>query len=311
MKPPYALVRAAQSPLATSAVPRRPSAAGTGRSALAAGAVIFAALAVTPRPACATTPADSLADPWQDLISPDRPGAATPPTVVNRGELQLETALEGERQRPEGSPTSSVADVPLLVRVGLGHALELRFESNTLSFERAGSNDGIHHGFADLSLEAKWCPVAGSGALPAMALMPVLSLPSGSAEFSAGGTEGTLNGLLGWTLRSGATITADADVARLLDDSGSRFTQLGSAAAIEAPLRRDLAVSADVFATEPLVDGADAVWSADAALEFYPDPGTQLDLIVTRTFNASANSTGVQLGFSRRWRPRRPAATPR
>lgn len=242
------------------------------------------------------------ADPWQDLISPDRPGAANPPTVVGRGVFQLETAFESLTAHPPAAASATTLDLPTLLRLGLGHALELRLESETLSRTRTNS------GFADVSVEAKWCPIGGSGDAPlALAFLPSVTLPSGSGGFSAGKTQASVAALGGWTLASGVSFNLGLGASRVVDETGDGYqTQLDSQVAVGVPLVRDWAVSADGFVTDPLASGAIPAWGADAGVEFYPSPDLQLDLSVSHTFTDPFASTSFQIGVS--WR--RPAHPP-
>jgi len=242
------------------------------------------------------------ADPWQDTISPDRPGAATPPTVLDRGTFQIETSIESASAQASGVPTVTTLDVPTLLRFGVGHALEFRLESNTLSHQASGV-PGAPTGFADVSLEAKWSLIHDSAGLtPALALLPAVSIPSGSADFSAGKAQPGVGALLGWTLRSGTSLNLGAGATRVVDDAGDTAWQLGWEGAVGIPLQRHWAVSSDVFVTDPLEQGSSVEWGADAGVEFYPHPDTQLDVIASHTFGDPADATSVQIGFSRRWR---------
>jgi len=246
---------------------------------------------------------EGAADPWQDVISPDRPGAANPPTVVGRGVFQLESAFESLTAHPPSAASATTLDLPTTLRFGLGHALELRLESETLSRTRTNS------GFADVSVEAKWCPIGGSGDAPlAVALLPSLSLPSGTGGFSAGKTQASMAALGGWTLSSGTSFNLGVDESKVVDETGEGYQwQLGSQVAVGIPLRRDWAVSADGFVTDSQTGGATAAWGADAAVEFYPSPDVQLDLGVSQTFTDPFASTSFQLGVS--WRRRSPRAS--
>lgn len=245
----------------------------------------------------AVTPAWS-AEPAQDMISPDRPGAATPPSVMDRGVFQLETAFEWQKARPSDAADVTTEDFPTLLRLGVVRGLEVRLESNMVSLEQAVT------GFADMSVEAKWLVLdRDKGAVPSVALLPAVSIPTGSSDFTAGKVQAGLSGLFGWTLPSGTSLTLDADIARVVESSDSPYEwQLSSEAAFQIPLRRNWAVSGDGFVSEPLVSGSSAPWGVDAGVEFYPNPNTQLDLTAIQTYTEPGTATAVQIGYSRRIR---------
>jgi hypothetical protein len=154
-----------------------------------------------------------------------------------------------------------------------------------------------------VSVEAKWLvhPATG-GALPAIAVLPSLSLPMGSPEFSAGHTQFTLSGLFDWSLPGGTSLSLNGDGSRPLDDAGgSDSWTLSSEAGLGVPLQRHWAVSGDVFVSDAQASGATAEWAADAGVEFFPNPSTQLDFIVVHTLSAPDRASGAQLGYSHRW----------
>ena len=264
-----------------------------GRSArrwVGAFAVLVAVLAP---PSRAAEPVD----PWQSPIAPDRPGAATSPSVLDRGVFQIETAFESQTVRPVDAPDARTEDFPTLLRLGVGHRVELRLESNTVSVAEAVT------GLADMSIEAKWLALdQPNGAVPSVGFMPAVSLPTGSSQFTAGKVQASLAGLFEWTLHSGTSLTLDANASHAVEESDAPYEwQLGSQAAFQIPLRREWAVGGDAFVTAPLVDGSSAPWGLDAGVEYYPNPETQLDVTLIQTMTEPGTTTAVQLGFSRRF----------
>src|SRR5262249_5586566 len=144
---------------------------------------------------------DPQIDPWQNMISPDRPGAATPPSVLDRYGFQIETSFEWQTARPSDAPAVTTEDFPTLLRFGLGCKVETRVESNMVSLEQAVT------GFTDMSLEAKWLAFdRPAGAVPSVAFLPAVSLPTGSSDFTAGKVQAGLSGLFGWAFPSGTSL---------------------------------------------------------------------------------------------------------
>jgi len=126
-------------------------------------------------------------------------------------------------------------------------------------------------------------------------------LPSGSSDFTAGKVQAGLAGLLGWTLQSGTQLSLDAGVSRVVESTDSPYVwQIASQTAFQIPLRREWAVSGDLFVSAPLVSGSATPWGLDAGVEYYPNPVTQIDLAVVQTFAEPGTATAAQLGFSRR-----------
>lgn len=119
-------------------------------------------------------------------ISADRPGFATPPGVLGRGVAQV-----------EGGFTFSVsADGPLrqntftfgspLLRVGVGGPVELRVAGDGFL---SRSDEGVSHftttGWSDLSVGAKVAVLHEGRILPAISLLPSISIPAGYKEFTS------------------------------------------------------------------------------------------------------------------------------
>lgn len=207
--------------------------------------VLLACAALIAAPAQGADTTKPPPDPWQNLISPDRPGAATPPSVMDRGVFQLETSLESQTARLLNTPDVTTLDFPTLARYGVGHGLEFRLEAG-------------------------------------------------------------ISGLLGWALRDGTTLALDTDMSRVVQSSGGPYVwQLGSQGAFEIPVRRNWAFSGDVFVSSFLQNDSTTPWGADAGVEYYPNPDTQLDLVAIHTFTEPGTATSVQLGLSRRIGARR------
>jgi len=277
---------------------------------LAGGVVVCAVLAgvmASATPARCIGSDEPSPDPWQDLISPDRPGAATPPSVMDRGVFQIETCFETQNARPPDAPALRTDDFPTLVRYGIGHGLEIRMESNTVSHAQAVT------GFADMSVEAKWLARdRPPGRAPSVGFLPSVSFPSGSSDFSAGKVQAGVTGLLGWTLPSGTSLALDVGLARVVESTDSSYVwQVAWQTAFQIPLRREWAISGDLFVgnqRRSIRLGAgeriEHALGLDAGVEYYPNPVTQLDLTIIQTFAEPGSATAVQLGFSRRIGPR-------
>jgi hypothetical protein len=137
--------------------------------------------------------------------------------------------------------------------------------------------------------------------IPSVALLPTVTLDSGTSDFTAGKVQAGISGLLGWALRDGTTLALDSDVSRVVESSGGPYAwQLGTQGAFEIPVRRNWALSGDLFVSSVLESDSTSPWGADAGVEYYPNPDTQLDLVAIHTFTEPGTATSVQLGFSRR-----------
>src|SRR5436853_4120618 len=98
---------------------------------------------VPPLLALAALAAPPLARAERGPIEPDRPGAADGSSAVARGDVQLEVGFQREAS-DQGRLETRDLFLPTLVRVGVGHGVELRVETNAYSRTREESPAGAH-----------------------------------------------------------------------------------------------------------------------------------------------------------------------
>jgi len=98
---------------------------------------------------------------------------------VPAGALQIETGLEYGRARVGGGPTERQLSVQGALRLGLTPALEVSLEGKPFVWLRAA---GEHHGSGDyaLGLKYRFHAPAADGAGPALAVKPLVKLPTAS-----------------------------------------------------------------------------------------------------------------------------------
>ncbi len=87
----------------------------------------------------------------------DRPGLGFTPAVLGAGDVTLEQGLPDWSLSRDDSGSSAQYTADSLLRLGIGHALELQFGS---SYNRLSGGGAIDHGRGDSTLAVKFAPPA-------------------------------------------------------------------------------------------------------------------------------------------------------
>ena len=142
----------------------------------------------------------------------DRPDFTESPVSVARGVIQLEggytfTGVSGTRSHSLGE---------ILVRVGVGGPLELRFGVNSYQIE---GGSPVRRGMEDSGIGAKLEVVEAAGARPTIGLIVGASLPTGARAFRSETVEPEAVVAMGWALPGGWSV--GSNVGFLLGSSGA------------------------------------------------------------------------------------------
>jgi hypothetical protein len=163
-----------------------------------------------------------------DAINPDRPGVVETSQVVGKGRIQLETSVQWDRQRDDGSHARTLF-TPTLLRFGLGESTELRLETdgrNVIHASEPGTGSRTTTaGWADTDVGLKWhlqdAP-EGAGA-PALGVLLHATLPSGSRELRGHGVRPSLRLVAEWALPHGLSLGVMPGLGLDSDDDGARY----------------------------------------------------------------------------------------
>lgn len=226
----------------------------------------------------------------QEALAPDRPGLGLGTAVVGPGALYAEVGLPSGSQERFRAYRIEHYTFPVLLRLGLTPAVEVRAATNLFNITRSTINrhsrsDG---GFdlASLELGAKLRLAEGAAGGPALALVPsvVVPLEGGAATLSLNAAAGLgLPGGWGLGATTGAAYT-DGDVSGAVIGSLGRGLTAAVAGFVEAgvfpgpghtpayvggglTVLVDPAVQFDVYA-DRRVGGEGADWFFGAGLAF-------------------------------------------
>lgn len=226
------------------------------------------------------------------LVS-DRPDFTESTSTVPPGRVQVEggyTFTGGEDSREHTLPE-------LLVRVGLGHRLELRLAPSGLAHEdRAGTT-----GWTDAGVGFKARLTEGGPMGLAVSVIGQLSLPSGDAAFGGDAPEPEIKMLWSMDLGVRVGLAGNFNLAFPESDAPGRYVEPSVSFSVGLAVTDRLGAYLEVFAFMPL--GADAAASpfVNAGLTYAITPDLQLDARVGVGLGGDAADVFAGVGFAVRF----------
>lgn len=222
----------------------------------------------------------------------DRPDFTESPVSVARGVIQLEggytfTGVSGTRSHSLGE---------ILVRVGVGGPLELRFGVNSYQIE---GGSPVRRGMEDSGIGAKLEVVEAAGARPTIGLIVGASLPTGARAFRSETVEPEAVVAMGWALPGGWSV--GSNVGFLLGSSGAGEDNqwLGSLTMGRGVGDGPVAVFAEVYGFREAAGGSDVF--VDGGVTMTLGEHMQLDMRVARQLQGLTRETHFGVGIARRW----------
>lgn len=239
-----------------------------------------------------TTPADDDA-----AFSADRPGFTEPPDVLRRGVIQLEGGeVFGVESRPAAVEYNFVEGSPLL-RLGVGRRTELRFTGEGFRFWKNEYVEGVERarGMSDFSIGAKLKLREEDGLLPAIAILPALSLPIGHHQFSSSTLDPAIK--LAWakTLVHGFSTGGNFNLSWVTDQD-RRLLQRAYSLSLGHNLPGRLGGYWEVYRISPTEAGS--TWMFNTGVTRSMGHNAQVDIEVGRTLKPSAPCWFVAAGFA-------------
>lgn len=156
-------------------------------------------------------------------LSADRPDTTESPYTVEPGGIQVESSLWAwSRDRSGGVDTQSwtVAETNVKFGIAADHDLQLVIRPYIRESER-GAAVSDAEGFGDIDVRWKWNLWGNDGGKTAAALMPFVTVPTGTSV-STGEWEGGLILAFASDLGGGWGFGAQAEVDRVWDEGSSR-----------------------------------------------------------------------------------------
>lgn len=236
--------------------------------------------------ACAAAQAD-------DAISPDRPDFTNGPDVLAAGRFQIETS--GAWQR-DGS--TRLRSTPTLLRLGVGHDLELRLETDGALRQRQPDASGR----GDLAVGFKWQLQDGDDNRPGLGWLLELKTPTGGGDFKGRGLRPVLSFLAQWELPAGWSLGTMAGLVTDRNDADQRYTAGVLSASLGFPLGEKLHGFAEI-AGQQLASARNGgkVITAGTGLAWQLTDDAQLDTAVFRGLNRNTPDWAWTVGLSLRF----------
>ncbi len=139
----------------------------------------------------------------------DRPDFVESSDVVGDGRFGVEVGLAVERTRRDTFRARTMS-TPVLLRMGIGQAWELRVETDGRVVQRLDDlTQGIRMtdlGYADVSIGAKWHVLDESATTPSVGVLAHIDLDSGSPIFRGNGLRPSLRLVAEWDLPAGMSL---------------------------------------------------------------------------------------------------------
>lgn len=259
------------------------------------------------------------ADPWDwwsraDLTEPietDRPDFTESTSTVPRGRFQLEGGYTFTYDRERGRRTSAHTAPELLLRAGLLDDLELRvgWEGYTWAQERGPGETRVGRpvwiednvqGAADPYFAVKYKVFDQSGLRPDFALIPGLTVPTGSDGFSSGDVDPEVKLAWGYDLDERWSLAGNVNLAVPTDD-GRRFFQSAASLAAGFALREDVGTYIEYYGFYPNAWHTDGAHVLNTGLTWQITPNLQLDWRIGAGLNEEADDLFTGIGFALRF----------
>lgn len=246
-------------------------------------------------------PADKMPE-----LSTDRPDKTEAYATVPAGHWQIESDLAiVTRDQSDGLRTEDWSSLGFNLKAGLGEGLDLQFVHEPLlrgSAEDLGTGDtAAYAGRGDSLLRVKIHLRDPEGAVPGLALMPYLKIPTASEGLGNGQPEGGLIVPVGWELPAGWGLSAMLELDGNADSQGvGRHIDTVLSASASHAVFGPLEGYAELWGQFSGESGVESLFTADGGLTCGLGANAQLDLGVNVGLNAGAPDYEPFLGLSLR-----------
>jgi hypothetical protein len=206
----------------------------------------------------------------------DRPDFTESTQVVGTGVFQFENGFTVGREHGVRSLTGPET----LIRIGLSKRLELRLGGAGYLSERTGESDKIR-GLTDFELGVKIHVFEQSRFRPALSIIPLISMPTGGANFSSRGYDPTVKLALEKDLMRGFTLGGNLNLSSFQTPEG-RFRQTAFSASLGHELGAGFGAYWEVFGFSPWEKGGAAAVIVNTGISHGIGKRAQVDVRVGR-----------------------------
>ena len=243
------------------------------------------------------------ASPAGRSLAADRPDFTEAASTVGRGVLQIEFGYTFGGDWSGGNSVQTHTLGELLLRAGVAADwLEVRVAASPVtrvSSEGSGASDS---GIEDLYLGAKLELTRQAGRLPALALLPQMTLPTGSTLFSGGRALPGVNLVYSWDVPGGLSLAGSTQVNLAVADDDGSYPEWAQSAVAGAGLGTRGGVYGEWFAFLPTGADAPEEHYLNAGLTWLTADDSQWDIRVGVGLNDAAEDFFAGVGAAIRMR---------
>jgi hypothetical protein len=248
------------------------------------------------RPAANPTP--KLSEHAVEELETDRPDITEGSRVVGAGLWQLETGIlfQSDSADPVTAHDTSLPNV--LMRIGVSPRLELRIGGEGFLAESLSTpGSAMTTGASDLELGLKYKILDQSRAGVDFAVIPIVSIPTGSDGFTSGGVDPTVKFAVARDLPRGFGLGGNLIVASVTEDS-HRFTQTSVSASLAHGLGAGWAGFWELYGASALSRDGGRAWLFDTGVTHTFGKNVQIDVSVGRGLTTDAPDWFLGAGFA-------------
>jgi hypothetical protein len=232
-------------------------------------------------------------------ITPDRPDYTEGSDVVSPGVIQFESGVTYEGRTYDGIASRSVTVPGALIRIGLLPRVEVRLGGDGFLSENAG---GVRtSGYSDFELSTKVQLLNQQASGVALAVIALVSLPTGATGFSSGGVDPTLKIAWGRDMPAGFDVSGNVNFMSVTDDVG-RFTQRALSVSVGHDVIAGFGGFIEAYTFTPMERGERSGVTLDWGVSRLIGRDFQFDVEAGRGLTAAAPDWFVGAGFALRGR---------
>lgn len=242
--------------------------------------------------------ADAQSDPATPEFITDRPGLTETTSVVGRGFMQFEMGTTLESNRVLDADDRTLSTPLALVRVGLSRFVELRASTDGYILDRLRGQaaTATTTGQADVEVGAKVLLNDGAWNRVQLAILPMVSLPTGSKAVTSGTTDPTIKFCWATALPKRFSLSGNVNVMRIRDDLG-RLTEHVVTLSLGRDLPGGWSGYWEAFGFIPRNRPGNAAWTIDTGVTHALGDNAQVDVEVGRGTTPAATDWSIGVGI--------------
>ena len=227
-------------------------------------------------------------------LSTDRPDFTEASNTVGLDVVQIEA---GYTWTDEIDGHSHSWGEPLLRTGILANWLELRLAA----FPVTSKNAAAHHGLEDLYTGLKLALTSQHNWLPEVALLPQMTVPTGSSQLSNQHWLPGLNLLYSWELDGDISLAGSTQYNRISPDQASVSGEWAQSVALGKPVTEDIAGYFEWYTIQPVASSEDEHY-INGGFTWSPTADSQFDIRVGHGLNNHSAPLFVGFGYTVRYR---------